>query len=279
MSTRLTRLAPRALTLATALALTPAAIGQYMLTGAAADRTAFVGLLNNFSAGGTWAQVGGNNSLAFTANGNPLNNFATRLTTFNATAGMTVDLGRSQPGVGIGAFLGNGTQRLDLDDITFFSANPAAAPPLPIQQSFVLHELAELQNAVANGAGFDAAHLGGITEENAEMAARNARGQRGAPPDQFIAGNAAMGIRPRIRVAWTDTQGPVAGFLTVTIGNDNVVGAQFVRNGWFDLSIPFDPNTNEDIPFENVFFEPIPAPGTIALLGLGSLALARRRRP
>ncbi|MCE9620508.1 MAG: PEP-CTERM sorting domain-containing protein [Planctomycetes bacterium] len=277
-----------ALTMVAALVIaafaTPAS-AQFVLDGAAADRTSFITMLNSFSTGGAWKQVGADNELAFTADGKPLNNFATKTKGYNDGSGfkLTLEVGRNQPGVLVGSFMGGGIQRLDLTDIATFSDDITFKPKGDFQQAILLHELAEVYTAVNRNLGYDASHRAAIDVENAQIKAMGALGERDVlGVTQFLNGNPLNGFRPEIRSPWTyhDPAGDIKGFLSIKIGNANILSDRFIRGGLFDFENPFDPATSEDVWIESYDFVPevIPAPGASALLGLGMGFAVRRRR-
>ncbi|RUL89179.1 PEP-CTERM sorting domain-containing protein [Tautonia sociabilis] len=275
-----------------ALAITPTARGAYVVLGNAADRNTFLGLLNNHSNGGTWA-LDAMNQLVFTPNANPINFFASRLNTFNTTANRTVEVGLNQGGVLVGAFLGNGIQRLDLADIMAFTVNAAAQvqPLLDTQASVLMHELGELFLDGPLGS-FPNSHLfGGIQEQNNQLTALGIRGMR-LNQDQFRLIGAPMGNvqQYEIRLRFQTTQAvPAAGgqpmlpagatYFEVIRGR--IIGGNFgvtnIRPGIVDLGVAYD-DTDNNIIIDEVFaIVPEPASALLTLLGVSGVWAARWR--
>lgn len=216
------------------------------LAGAAVDQTAFLNMINGFSTGGAWtAPVG---ILVFTANGKPLNHFATIVNAIvQDPAAVTLQVGRNQPGVVVGAFMGGGVQVLDLADIAQF---PAGHPFLSIQASVTLHEITEVFRAVSTGApnNFLPAHLIAIGHENGEIAANLGRGLRAGPPD------AVRPVRPgviEVLIPWSDITNPRVTTMIVQIQANAITN---VRSGIINTGTSYD-GTELDIPILQVYFE------------------------
>ena len=259
---------------------TAPASATYIVTGPAADRTTLVGMLNTYSSGGAWA-LNAANQLVFAANGQPLNNFATRLNFFNnnSALGRTVDVRQNYPGVLIGAFgpLFNPahparTQLLDLGDIQFFQQTAAQEPLLDLESSLILHELSEL---FWDGAAVDfgASHGNAINEQNAELTVLVSRGQRRGPPDGWrtiAATNTWEG-----RIPWRDTVRGINGFEVIT--GRGAFDITQVASGILYTGYSYD-GSGHDIAIESIRFEAVPEPSALVLLGLGLAGVYFSRR-
>jgi hypothetical protein len=263
-----------------------AARAELLLTGAAADRTLFVGLLNSFSTGGVWVgPVNSGGALTFAPDGLARNFFARRMGDFAASnTQATLDVGQNQGGVAIGAFLGMGVQRLDLADIMRFPASALADPVLDLQPALIMHEATEVFQSVARGIGFDAAHRLAINNENRELADKGSRGRRRPPPDTFTEVRDGTGTVVAIdaRVGWRDINNDRIVAMIVRI--DNALAVTNIRSGIFETGVTYD-ETDRDLRIGEIFLvegQVIPEPSALALAatGLGVLALAglRRRR-
>jgi hypothetical protein len=287
-----------------ALAVVAPSRAAYVVAGGAADRNAFINLLNAESAGGAWSLNMGGDLVFTAAMGNPpLNFFASRLNTFNNLLNTnmqtrTVNVGSNLAGVLVGAFDGNGVQTLDLADILQFAVNAAVQPQplLDTRASVLIHELGEL---FIDGppANFPNAHLfGGIQEENSQLAAQGIRGMRQPGPDNFmLVGAAVAGVQnfvlqvPFLTVNNVPAAGPLpaipAGTPYFEVIRGRITGGPNfaitnIRKGIFDLGVSYD-GTGYDIAIDSIGYQIVPEPGTILLTAtglVGLLAVGRRNR-
>jgi hypothetical protein len=263
-----------------AFAAPAAAIG---LDGSADDRNSFIDLINSFSTGGKWSQEEGAGNaffVRFTADGKELDYFAKKINQFNNGASISLTLGRNQPGVLVGAYLGRGRQELDLSDIAMFSSDITFKPRGDFQQALLLHELGEAYTGDNVNVTYADAHKAAIGFENAQIEALGALGRRQLTKDVFVPGNLLTGFRPLVRMPWVyqDPAGDINGWVSIKVGNGNVLNESFIRGGLVDLEAEFNPATHEDVWIESVDFEPeiVPAPGA-ALLLLAAGCSTRRR--
>ena len=260
-----------------------------ILTGANVDRDRFLFELQIASNGVPWVYDATGRLQIM---GPTTNYFAEQVDGFarNGAVQATLDVGRNQPNVVVGAFARNGlgiargTQRLDLADIRQF---PAADFFVDLRAAVILHEISEVFNAVrfgrttptdVNRGDYDAMHNSwGLVSEGGELRERGHRWR----PGELFGGGAASKARPDVCancedwiLPWFDTLQRDMDKLILTLDFGGAPNVRNIAPGFRDSGAGLETLPPQDIQVLAVRFEgTVPEPSTFALAFL-ALTLA-----
>lgn len=270
------------LSLVIVIALLPRlAWSAVMLAGSDADLNHFVALLNASSENVSFTRTGSALEHSPIDDGicesdpTKCHNFFGGELVFqvNRPETITLDIGRSLPGVLGGAFVGGGRQLIDLQDI---DALPSADPVVLLRSSALLHEIIEVAvdvelRGLGLAGGYTVSHDTALFYTNEDLLSHSSRGQQlpGAATARPIPGGL------EIRMPWSDS-GTRRDLLIRVTGAADIAD---IRPGFVDTGVAYN-HSGLDLQISSVEIAPIPEPETIWLFlaGLGALAVKRRTR-
>lgn len=205
--------------------------------------------------------------------GRPNNFFGESIQTIarDTSVNVTLEVGRSQGGTLVGAFLPNGNQRLDLADIEMF---PTSDPLLPTRSTVLIHEITERFASEKTGFGFDEAHDLALDAENLELADSGSRGRVGQGfrfnLPAFGSGDPAIYKRD-----YSDSADASVEYLVFTLAGDNDISD--IRPGWFETGVAYN-GSEKDISIASISVQSVPEPSPFVYMALCLVFLGTRWR-